>query len=56
MFNKSFKLHEVMCLLMRDGHLEANLQSGVSISVAKLAEAKKIALRRGVWFRVSQSG
>ena len=40
-----------MCLLMRDGNLEANLQSGVSISVAKLADAKKIALRRGVWFR-----
>lgn len=40
-----------MCLLMRDGNLEANLQSGVSISVANLADAKKIALRRGVWFR-----
>jgi hypothetical protein len=39
-----------MCLLMRDGNL-ANLHSGVSISVAKLADAKKIALRRGVWFR-----
>jgi hypothetical protein len=40
-----------MCLLMRDGHLEANLQSGVSISVARLADTKKIVLRRGVWFR-----
>jgi hypothetical protein len=39
-----------MCLLMRDGNL-GNLQSGVSISVAKLADAKKIALRRGFWFR-----
>lgn len=39
-----------MCLLMRDGNL-ANLQSGVSISIPKLVDAKKIALRRGVWFR-----
>ena len=39
-----------MCLLMRDGNL-GNLQSGVSISVANLADAKKIALRRGFWFR-----
>jgi hypothetical protein len=40
-----------MCVLMTDGHLEANLLSGVSISVARLADAKKSALRRGVWFR-----
>ena len=28
------------------------IKSGVSITIGKLAEAKKNALRRGVWFRV----
>ena len=36
---------------MRDNHIAANAQSGISISIAKLADAKKTALRRGVWFR-----
>ena len=36
---------------MIDGHATANVQSGISISIAKLADAKKTALRRGVWFK-----
>jgi hypothetical protein len=36
---------------MRDGHILVNVQSGNSLSVVKLADAKKTALRRGVWFR-----
>ena len=36
---------------MRDWRPVANLQSTVVISVARLADAKKTALRRGVWFR-----
>jgi hypothetical protein len=36
---------------MRDGHPTVNLQLGVSISVGRMVDAKKTALRRGVWFR-----
>jgi hypothetical protein len=36
---------------MRDGHPAENQRLRVSISVGRLADAKKTALRRGVWFR-----
>ena len=36
---------------MRDIRTAANVQSGISISIAKLVDAKKTAIRRGVWFR-----
>ncbi len=36
---------------MRYRHPSVNLQLGVSISVGRLVDAKKTALRRGVWFR-----
>jgi len=36
---------------MRDGHQVVNLQLGDSISVGRLVDAKKTALRRGVWFK-----
>jgi hypothetical protein len=36
---------------MRERGSTLTLQSGSSISIGKLAEAKRTALRRGVWFR-----
>ena len=42
--------------LMRAGGLLAKMNLSSFPSIGKLAEAKKLALRRGVWFRVLRSG
>jgi len=34
-----------------EGTFSSNLKPGVSVSLGKLAEFKKAALRRGIWFR-----
>jgi hypothetical protein len=42
---------EIRMFVMRDRHSVSKLVLGGSISVGRLADAKKAALRRGVWFR-----
>ena len=43
--------YENKCLLMRDGHSLSKFQSAYSITIGKLVETKKAALKRKVWFR-----